>query len=582
MINGFVIINKKKGISSAKIVAIVKHLLYARDKNVKLGHMGTLDPDGEGVLPIAIGNATKLFSYLSDKKKTYYTEFQFGILTDTLDISGQVIKNDGKIPTLYELNQIIPKFIGKYNQIPPLYSAKCYKGKRGYDLAREGANVSLEGKDIEIYEINDVQEKGNGLFSMVVTCSGGTYIRSLARDIGEALGTFGTMTYINRLKSGCFEIEDSVSLKELEASPNLIFSKILPMDLALKGLPEVKITRDREIALLRGFSTTTDIKDCNLVKISCLNEIIALGDVEDHQAKVKTFLKSRANRPDAKIGIALGFFDGLHIGHKKVIDEGLRLADKGTLYVSFFSDSTLNFIKKDKNTLFTEKQRKDILCASNTIPLDLPTDEKFFKNTPQEFLEYIYNTLLPDFIVCGSDFRFGINAQGNTDHVKAFCSCHNIIFCEVPLLKHDDNIVSTSKIKSMIQNGQVENANKILFSPYMIEGYSEHGRECGREIGFPTLNLKLAQNIFLKHGVYSAKVEIDNNIYNAVVNIGTAPTFSYDVPKIEIHLIDANIENKKFYVKLFPQKYLREIKKFSSIENLQKQIKKDIEEAIND
>lgn len=582
MINGFVIVNKKRGITSAKVVAIIKHLLYKRDRNVKIGHLGTLDPDGEGVLPIAIGSATKLFSYLLDKKKTYYTEFKFGISTDTLDTTGKILRDNAPVPTLEEVRAIIPQFIGKSIQIPPLYSARCYKGKRAYDLAREGANVELEGKEIEIYSIDNLREVEKGVFSMKITCSGGTYIRSIARDMGEILGTCAVMQYINREQSGCFDIKDSVTLKELESAPDLIFSKILPIDYALKTLPEVQVTRDREIALLRGFSTSTDIEDCDLVKISCLGETIALGKVEGGQARVITFLKARANRSDAAVGIALGFFDGVHIGHARVLKRGLELADKGTLYVSFFKDESLQFINKCTDKLFTETERRSILTSMGCLPFDLSEEESFYKSVPIAFLDYIRDNIAPDFIVSGSDFKFGRNAEGNTDLLRNYCKENHIVFEEIELLEDGESVVSTTGIKKLLESGDVAAADELLVSDYFIEGVTERGRGVGRKLGFPTLNVSPTKHCLLRAGVYSADVIVDDNRYKGVLNVGTAPTFDYYQYKIEAYVMDAELDYVEHRVKIFPKKFLREIKKFNSKEELIAQITSDIGESSND
>lgn len=582
MINGFLIVNKKRGITSAKVVAIIKHLLYKRDKNVKIGHLGTLDPDGEGVLPIALGCATKLFSYLLDKKKTYYTEFKFGLSTDTLDLSGKVLTDNAPVPTLEEVQAVIPRFIGRSIQIPPLYSARCYKGKRAYDLAREGAEVELDGKEIEIYSIDNLREVSEGVFSMSITCSGGTYIRSIARDMGAMLGTCAVMQYINREKSGCFDIKDSVTLRELESDPELVFSKILPIDYALKNVPEVKVTRDREIALLRGFSTTTDIEDCNFAKISCLGETIALGKVEGGQAKVVTFLKARANRSDAAVGIALGFFDGVHIGHARVIKKGQQLADNGSLYVSFFKDESLKYINKCTDKLFTESERRSILTSMGCFPFELPSEESFYKSAPILFLDYIRDNLAPDFIVCGSDFRFGLNAIGDTDLLRNYCKENQIIFEEIELLSDGENVVSTTHIKELLEAGDVVTANGLLDSDYFLEGVTERGRGVGRKLGFPTLNVVPTKRCLLRSGVYSADIVVDDNRYYGVINLGAAPTFDYYEYKIEAYVIGAELDYVEHRVKIYPKKFLRDIKKFNSKEVLIAQINSDIGELNND
>ena len=217
MLNGFINVNKEKGMSSAFVVTKLKRILRNRGIEFdKIGHTGTLDPDGEGVLPIAVGKATRLFDYLLDKKKVYYTEFVFGSETDTLDESGVVIKEGGRIPLEEEILSVLPTLEGEIDQIPPLYSAKSIDGRRAYDLARQGIKFELKPKRVTIYGIKYLGKKDNA-FAYEVTCSGGTYIRSIARDMAYALNTLGYMRYIKRIASGAFNIERAYTLKELES-----------------------------------------------------------------------------------------------------------------------------------------------------------------------------------------------------------------------------------------------------------------------------------------------------------------------------------------------------------------------------
>lgn len=210
--NGIILVNKESGQSSNKVVNKVKYLLKAN----KAGHLGTLDVLGEGLLPVTINKGTKVFDYFLTKDKEYKTIFQFGITTDTLDLEGEITKKNNIVITLEMLNKVLPKFIGKQLQMPPVYSAKKIGGKTAYRLAREGKEVSLNPKEIEIYNISCLRQLGENTFELIVHCSSGTYIRSLARDIAEVLGTYGVMRYIQRTKCGIFDIKDAFSLKDIE------------------------------------------------------------------------------------------------------------------------------------------------------------------------------------------------------------------------------------------------------------------------------------------------------------------------------------------------------------------------------
>ena len=190
---GFVNVNKPSGISSSKVVSICKKIFNTK----KIGHMGTLDPLAEGVLPIAIGKATRMFDYFLDKHKEYVAEFTFGMTTDTLDAEGNIIEKCDYIPTKEKIIEILPSLIGVIDQIPPQYSAKKVNGRCAYDLARAGQIVDLKPKRIEIYDIKLLEVKDNK-FTFLIECSGGTYIRSIARDIATLVNSKAYMSKLIR------------------------------------------------------------------------------------------------------------------------------------------------------------------------------------------------------------------------------------------------------------------------------------------------------------------------------------------------------------------------------------------------
>ncbi len=217
MLNGFLNVNKVAGMTSQKVISRLKGIMRRQGVQFdKIGHLGTLDPDGEGVLPIALGRATRLFDYYLDKRKVYYTVFKFGVSTDTLDSSGEVTEQCDIIPSKEEIEAVIPTLCGTIQQIPPMYSAKCVAGQRAYQLARKGEFLELKAKEVQIYSIKCIEQLSNDTFSFEVACGGGTYIRSIARDMALALNTVGLMHYIKRLHSGGFAIENSFTLEELE------------------------------------------------------------------------------------------------------------------------------------------------------------------------------------------------------------------------------------------------------------------------------------------------------------------------------------------------------------------------------
>lgn len=210
-IDGWLVIDKPYGMGSTKVVGKCRYLTKAQ----KVGHAGTLDPLATGVLPIAFGEATKTIPFLVDAHKTYEFTVKWGEARTTDDVEGDITKASDFRPTEKEILERIPSFLGKIKQAPPAYSAIKIDGKRAYDLARSGVDVKMKEREVEIYELNllnaSVEE---ATFEM--TCSKGTYVRSLGRDLALKLGTFGHITYLRRTKVGPFDLSSTISLVKLE------------------------------------------------------------------------------------------------------------------------------------------------------------------------------------------------------------------------------------------------------------------------------------------------------------------------------------------------------------------------------
>ena len=213
----------------------------------KVGHTGTLDPEATGVLPICIGKATKIIDYIMNSEKVYEVTLKLGIRTTTYDLEGEVLEEkDCNHLTDVEILQAVNSFIGEYSQVPPMYSALKQNGVRLYELARKGIEVEREGRLITIYNIEDIKIN-NPYISMKVSCSKGTYIRSLCYDIGEKLGVFATMTELNRAKTSVFSQEESININDL--TKENINGYILSMEEALEKYDKI-IVRGKYVNLL--------------------------------------------------------------------------------------------------------------------------------------------------------------------------------------------------------------------------------------------------------------------------------------------------------------------------------------------
>lgn len=279
---GFINLNKAVGSSSAREVSVIKRLT-----GQPCGHMGTLDPMASGVLPVGIGNACRLFDYFLTKRKTYLATFRFGEHFDTLDTTGQVISAGGRIPEREEIECVLPRLVGEVMQVPPKYSAKSIGGKRGYALARAGVDFELPPKRVSIYSIDLVARRSEDEYDFRIKCGGGTYVRSICRDMAQMLGTFAAMSALVREKSGPFAIENSVAAEQLNSDN--ILQYIIPSDSVLP-FDSVHVADRTQFMLLNGMSVPTDLVD-GTYKIYLENgQFYGLGAVADCRLKVKTKL----------------------------------------------------------------------------------------------------------------------------------------------------------------------------------------------------------------------------------------------------------------------------------------------------
>ncbi len=276
--SGIVLVNKPAGISSNKVVNIVKYALGAK----KCGHLGTLDLEGEGLLPVTVNSATKLFDFFLDKDKTYETVFEFGVETDTLDLSGEVTKTKACHVTKSQVEKVASEMIGRYAQMPPQYSAKKVGGKVAYKEARKGRVVELQPKEIEIYDIKVLQELKENVFKFSISCSSGTYIRCIARDMAEKLSTYGIMHCILRTRCGSFKLEDANNLEEIKNGK----ITIIPTEKVLE-FEEIKLSSNDAEKLLNGQILTFD--DCSfedgIYKIYG-EKFLGLGEVKGKNLKL--------------------------------------------------------------------------------------------------------------------------------------------------------------------------------------------------------------------------------------------------------------------------------------------------------
>ena len=244
--NGVINVFKNTGMTSFDVVRRIKKIA----KTGKVGHTGTLDPEASGVLPICIGRATKIIDYIMDSDKVYEVEFKLGLKTTTYDLEGEVVdRRDTSNLTEEEIITVVKSFVGEYSQVPPMYSALKQNGVRLYELARKGIEVEREGRLINIKSIEDIQVN-NPIVKMKVTCTKGTYIRSLCFDIGEKLEVFAVMTKLKRSKTSKFSEEEAINIEDL--TEDNINDYLISIEEALNSFDRITINNNYSKLLING------------------------------------------------------------------------------------------------------------------------------------------------------------------------------------------------------------------------------------------------------------------------------------------------------------------------------------------
>lgn len=285
-VNGWLVVDKPRDMGSTQVVSLTRRLFNAR----KNGHCGTLDPFATGVLPIAFGEATKLISYVTDGEKEYEFVLYFGEETDTLDTEGQVVAVSEYIPSESEIRAVLPQFVGEITQVPPAYSAIKVDGKRAYDLARQGKEVQIPERRINIYALELLEMITNRTARLRVRCSKGTYVRTLGADIAKKLGSCGHLKELRRTKCGNFDLSQKIlleNIKNMEYGEALVKS-LLPVMTCLRDIAVIAVGKEEAKKLKLGQSLSPKALDVkNLIGFEAAavfeNELTAIVRIDERK-----------------------------------------------------------------------------------------------------------------------------------------------------------------------------------------------------------------------------------------------------------------------------------------------------------
>lgn len=282
-VNGWLIVDKPRGMGSTEVVGKTRWLMHAN----KNGHTGTLDPFASGVLPIAFGEATKLVPFVTDGRKEYEFVLKWGEQTVTDDTDGEIVARCDKIPSHAEIMAALPHFIGNITQIPPAYSAIKIKGQPAYKLARKGENVVIPPRKIEIYQLELLAEYADSA-KFRVECSKGTYVRTLGKDLAQFLGTLGHLVELRRTKCGIFDLKHTILLENLEKMEYVENRRklLFPIETSLRDIAEIAVSEEDAKKLSMGQSVSPknyDVKPSECVAAYSHGCLIALVRIDERK-----------------------------------------------------------------------------------------------------------------------------------------------------------------------------------------------------------------------------------------------------------------------------------------------------------
>ena len=596
--DGLLNVYKERGFTSFDVVAKLRGILGER----KIGHLGTLDPEAEGVLPVLLGRATRLSQALSEGEKVYRTVLLLGVSTDTQDTTGKLLARREVTSAPEDVKKTILSFLGEQEQLPPMVSAKKVGGVKLVDAARAGIIINRKTERINVREI-EILDISLPRVSLRIRCSKGTYIRTLCHDMGEKLGCGGCMESLVREEAAGLRLEDALRLDEISSlsMTEHLEESITPLEGLLSAYPcfqtlekNDRLAENGNVLKLHQGIVTELLQEEKLFGVMTSRKVyVGLFTPDIKRGLLKPYcmlgsaLKAEKAKPVGSV-ISIGKFDGVHVGHSAIIHKMRELAEREklrTVLISFTNTpESITGGKAIKNLSTADEKRAELKSLGVQTIVESRFTDGLRQIPAKDFLERI---LIGRFgmrhIVAGPDCSFGKNREGNVAFLKEQAALLGFGLTIVDKVKVENEIVSSSRIKELLKRGELREAAECLGRPYEIEGRVAYGRHLGESLGFPTLNINVPEEkISLPYGVYAAKAEIEGRYYRAMLNWGVKPTISREEKEgIEAYILDAseNWYGKK--VKISFYELMRGEKRFDSLKELKAQLEKDKEAVIS-
>lgn len=591
-VHGYVVVDKPAGISTFDLVRAARR---GCAKSVKIGHAGTLDPFATGLVILLFGQATRLMNWVSEGRKTYRAVIQLGAVSTTDDCTGELTIISREFPAFDAVTEACAAVATRDTQVPPAVSALHIDGKRAYQRVRNGETVVIEPRPCTIYSIDlCAYDQESGRLTVDVECASGTYIRSIARDIGELLECGGHAAQLRRTQVGSCNVIDAIA-DHCAVSR----SEIQPMS-QLITLPRAHVASEADVAdLLFGRAVTVvgDAHAGDVALLSPISELVAIGSAASDQPlegtttyRPHTVVATTTAQPSVT---AIGVFDGVHGGHQQLLKVARRVSGEGQRVLALtFDPHPLTVVRPEATIahLATLPERISLLKRYGADDVGvIPFDSSVAACEPAMFVaEWLHVNCNAKQVVVGENFRFGHKAAGDISMLQVLCADLGISVTVVDAHCSGSVPVSSSIIRrTLADDGDVRSAAELLGRPWTLRGDVIHGEHRGRELGFPTANLAVDPIlIHLAHGVYAATARTMLGTFAAAVSIGTNPQFKDgSVTHVEAYLLDfpdAEIGNlsSSLYgtsVELSFVDRVREQLTFNGVDELVAQIQHDVQ-----
>ena len=522
-LSGIVLVDKPKGWTSHDVVAAIRRITGEG----RVGHAGTLDPMATGLLVVAIGPATRVLDALQSQRKTYRATVTFGAATDTDDAEGSVIAT-AEVPVgVFEGDQLaraVAGLVGEHMQLPPAYSALKIDGVRSYEAARTGEVLPLSERRIAITAVSNFSaDAAAKSVSFDIEVSKGTYVRAIARDLGIALGTVAHLSELRRTTSGALSADGAIAGHELSAAGRLDIQSRFIDPVAAVALPTVH-EHARTVSIGREIDLSwSDGSEAGRIAVASIDgtllAIYQVEGVDSGRAKPVTVLGRPAVGPSIGNAVcALGVFDGVHLGHQRLLESAAaRAAERGIPSVAFTFDPLPEAVLRhpksapgaDTPTQLTSLESRVALiraCGIDHVCV-IPFSPDIASLSPQDFFARVVERrahCVEAFV--GADFHFGARALGTVSTLGDMVP--TTVIADVTDSETGERVSST-RVRQALERGDVECASRLLGRMPMVVGEVEAGVALGRKLGAPTANVAASvEGQSLRPGVYAARVTV--------------------------------------------------------------------------